>query len=102
MCIDNLCLFVYLQGYRPTVFYPKPNSKPLFQNLVAQCEKFDVPFLSFLPSEASLVRDCYNLVIDALFGFSFKGPLRPEFETIVQTIIKSDLPIASIDIPSGK
>ncbi|WAR29382.1 hypothetical protein MAR_002950 [Mya arenaria] len=33
----------------------------------------DMPVLSFFPSEAHLITDSYNFVVDALFGFSFKG-----------------------------
>ncbi len=93
---------VSLQGYRPTIFYPKKPNKPLFNNLTSQCEKMDIPFLSFLPSEPMLVRDSYNLIIDCLFGFSFKPPVRADFESIINTLVKSELPIASVDIPSGK
>ena len=32
-----------------------------------------MPVLSFFPSEAHLITDSYNFVVDALFGFSFKG-----------------------------
>jgi len=31
----------------------------------------------------------FDLVIDAIFGFSFKPPLRPPFDTIIQDITKS-------------
>ena len=61
----------------------------------------DIPFLSYLPSDANIVRDSYNLIIDALFGFSFKGPARPDFATIIKTLMDTNLPIVSIDVPSG-
>lgn len=88
-------------GYRPTIFYPKHPNKPLFTNLVSQCEKLDIPFLSYLPSDANLIRDSYNIIVDALFGFSFKPPVRPEFQTILDVLVRSEVPFASIDIPSG-
>ena len=59
------------QGYRPTIFYPKRAKKKLFEPLVAQCEKMDIPFLSYLPSDNNLVRDSYNLIIDAVFGIKY-------------------------------
>ncbi len=92
------CLF---QGYKPTIFYPKKPNKQLFTNLVNQCEKMDIPFLSYLPSDANIVRDSYNLIIDALFGFSFKGPARPDFAKTIKTLMDTNLPIVSIDVPSG-
>lgn len=91
----------FFQGYRPTIFYPKHPNKPLFTNLVSQCEKLDIPFLSYLPSDANLIRDSYNIIVDALFGFSFKPPVRPEFQTILDVLVRSEVPFASIDIPSG-
>ena len=94
-------LFLF-QGYRPTIFYPKKPNKALFNNLTTQCEKMDIPFLSYLPSDPVLLRDSYNLIVDALFGFSFKGPARPEFADIIDRFKKSEVPIASIDVPSGK
>lgn len=62
----------------------------------------DIPFLSFLPSEPQLVARTYNVIVDALFGFSFKGPVRPEFASIIEIMMKSQLPILSIDVPSGR
>lgn len=51
--INTITLFLLLQGYNPTVFYPKRPSKPLFEGLVTQCTKMDIPFLSEFPSEVS-------------------------------------------------
>ena len=62
----------------------------------------DIPFLSYLPSDPNLIRDSYNLIIDALFGFSFKGPTRPDFANIISTLMQSTLPVVSIDVPSGR
>ena len=61
-----------------------------------------MPFLSFLPSEANLITDSYNIVVDALFGFSFKGPPRADFASVLETLKNVEVPIASIDVPSGK
>lgn len=97
VCARHLKLF----GYKPTIFYPKRPDKPLFKNLTIQCEKMDIPFLSYLPHEHHLISDSYNLVIDALFGFSFQGPPRPQFKEILDTLAKATLPICSIDVPSG-
>ena len=43
----------------------------------------------------------YDLVLDAIFGFSFKGDIRSPFDTIVEALGKSEIPICSIDVPSG-
>ena len=44
----------------------------------------------------------YDAIVDALFGFSFKPPVRPEFENIVNKLVNTALPVISIDVPSGK
>ncbi|KAL3179794.1 hypothetical protein MRX96_037776 [Rhipicephalus microplus] len=53
------------------------------------------------PSNSQLIADSYNVVVDALFGFSFKPPVRPEFADVLDKIKKVKIPVASIDIPSG-
>ncbi|XP_066577286.1 NAD(P)H-hydrate epimerase isoform X2 [Amia ocellicauda] len=97
VCARHLKLF----GYEPTIVYPKRPSKPLFENLTVQCEKMDILFLPEMPAEADLIDEAYNLVIDAIFGFSFKGAVREPFGSILGTLKKVTVPIASIDIPSG-
>lgn len=49
-----------------------------------------------------MIDEAYNLVIDAIFGFSFKGAVREPFGSILDTLKKTTVPIASIDIPSGQ
>ncbi|WAR29481.1 NNRE-like protein [Mya arenaria] len=90
-----------LAGYSCAVAIAKRPSKPLFDALYQQCEGMDMPVLSFFPSEAHLITDSYNFVVDALFGFSFKAPVRPEFEPVMETLKKIEAPICSIDVPSG-
>ncbi|KAM8883506.1 NAD(P)H-hydrate epimerase [Synchiropus picturatus] len=96
VCARHLKLF----GYEPTILYPKRPNKPLFQGLTTQCEKMEIPFLTETP-EARVIDEAYNLVIDAVFGFSFKGAIREPFGAIIDALKKTTVPIASIDIPSG-
>lgn len=49
-----------------------------------------------------MIDEAYNLVIDAIFGFSFKGAVREPFGSILDVLKKTTVPIASIDIPSGQ
>lgn len=42
------------QEYEPTIFYPTRSPDPLHRDLTIQCEKMDIPFLSYLPTEVSL------------------------------------------------
>lgn len=48
-----------------------------------------------------MIDGAYNVVIDAIFGFSFKGAVREPFASILDVLKKTTVPVASIDIPSG-
>ncbi|XP_039499004.1 NAD(P)H-hydrate epimerase [Drosophila santomea] len=89
-----------LMGYTPTIYYPKPTAKPLFENLSHQCQMMDICGVMECPSVATAASD-YDLILDALFGFSFKPPVRADFVAVVELLQQTKLPIASVDIPSG-
>uniref|UniRef100_A0A7P0Z426 NAD(P)H-hydrate epimerase n=1 Tax=Homo sapiens TaxID=9606 RepID=A0A7P0Z426_HUMAN len=97
VCARHLKLF----GYEPTIYYPKRPNKPLFTALVTQCQKMDIPFLGEMPAEPMTIDELYELVVDAIFGFSFKGDVREPFHSILSVLKGLTVPIASIDIPSG-
>jgi NAD(P)H-hydrate epimerase len=42
-----------------------------------------------------------DVVLDAIFGFSFKPPVRAPFDVALPLITRAGLPIVSVDIPSG-
>lgn len=42
-----------------------------------------------------------DVILDAIFGFSFKPPVRAPFDAALTLISDSKLPIVSVDIPSG-
>ena len=83
-------------GYSPTVVYPKRPSKPLFVNLATQMEMNGIPLLDSLPSPLNA-----DVVLDAIFGFSFKGAVRAPFDAILPALRDSGVPLVSVDIPSG-
>ena len=56
-------------------------------------------FINELPKTSELDTN-YDLLIDALFGFSFRPPVRPTFETVMSTLSEVTIPVASIDVPS--
>lgn len=70
--------------------------------LVKQTTLMDIPYLEAMPSGENLKK--YSLIVDAIFGFSFKPPIREPFDSIIRVLIESssEIPIFSIDIPSGK
>ncbi|KAJ3673717.1 hypothetical protein LUZ60_005709 [Juncus effusus] len=95
-------------GYKPTICYPKRTQKPLYTGLVTQLESLEIPFLSVeeLPQNLS---DEFDLIIDAIFGFSFHGAPRPPFDDLLHKLVSLKVPqntrktppIVSVDIPSG-
>ena len=59
-----------------------------------------VTFIDELPL-ASVINTTFDVVVDALFGFSFKGAPRPPFDTVLATLSEITRPLVSVDIPSG-
>lgn len=45
--------------------------------------------------------DSSDIILDALFGYSFKGPSRQPYTAIIQSMIKHQEKVLSIDVPSG-
>lgn len=90
----------FFYSYSPEIFYPKRTAKTLYENLTKQCELFEIPFLTACPVTEDL-NSKYSLVVDALFGFSFKAPVRKEFTEIIDNMLHMCTPCCSIDIPSG-
>ena len=94
-------------GYAVDVVYPKPTDRPLYNGLVTQCKSLGLRFLAVEELLAGELSDRYDVVLDALFGFSFKGPPRPPFDAILAALAPSAArgrglpPIASVDVPSG-
>lgn len=87
-------------GYCPDIYYPVRTNKELYHNLVSQCKKSDLIFLDKCP-ELEEINENYGMIVDSLFGFTFKPPVRPTFVDIMNILLYTKLPIASIDIPSG-
>lgn len=98
VCARHLKLF----GYSPIVIYPKPAKTELYKNLLKQCEGFDIKILKQIPEEP--LTKLGNIMIDCVFGFSFKAPNRStEFAKLLNMINESSdaMPLVSVDIPSG-
>uniref|UniRef100_A0A914GVZ9 NAD(P)H-hydrate epimerase n=1 Tax=Globodera rostochiensis TaxID=31243 RepID=A0A914GVZ9_GLORO len=88
-------------GYSPSILYPKPSKNELMQRLTCQVESVGIPFLTSFPNENSLAH--FECIVDALFGFSFRPPIREPFNEILKRVERAQnrVPIVSIDIPSG-
>eukprot|EP00262_Sarcandra_glabra_P006711 TRINITY_DN19205_c0_g1_i1.p1 TRINITY_DN19205_c0_g1~~TRINITY_DN19205_c0_g1_i1.p1 ORF type:complete len:524 (-),score=86.24 TRINITY_DN19205_c0_g1_i1:107-1678(-) len=96
-------------GYKPSICYPKQTPKTLYTGLVTQLQSLSVPFLSVEDLPWDLSTD-FDILVDAMFGFSFHGTPRPPFDDLIQRLVsfhghnqtqhKSPV-IVSVDIPSG-
>uniref|UniRef100_A0A915M1T2 NAD(P)H-hydrate epimerase n=1 Tax=Meloidogyne javanica TaxID=6303 RepID=A0A915M1T2_MELJA len=86
-------------GFTPTIVNPKPSKNELMQRLIIQTQQCGIEQLESLPKDLSN----FNLIVDAIFGFSFKPPIREPFTQIIKQLAEQkDLPIFSIDIPSDE
>ncbi|KAM8875684.1 yjeF N-terminal domain-containing 3 isoform 8-T8 [Spinachia spinachia] len=114
------CALAITKEYEPTIYHPQRSSQSLHQDFTVQCEKMDIPSLSYLPTEVSyasamntrpvvraqrqvqLINDAYNLVIDAMMGPDADcANLREPYPGILVTLKQIKIPIASVDVPSG-
>jgi NAD(P)H-hydrate epimerase len=59
-----------------------------------------IPSLSTIQQLQGSLKEA-DVILDAIFGFSFSGPVRPPFGEVLSLIAESRLPIVSVDIPSG-
>ncbi|XP_031271107.1 pyridoxine/pyridoxamine 5'-phosphate oxidase 1, chloroplastic-like [Pistacia vera] len=108
---DGLVAAQYLHhfGYKPFVCYPERTPEPLYTGLVTQLETLSVPLVSVEDLPLDLSKD-YDILVDAMFGFSFDGTARPPFDDLIQRLVRlhsydqtvqKHPVIVSIDIPSG-
>lgn len=94
-------------GYDPVLFYPKKSTKnELYKNLLQQLQDLEVPEITQLDEVKTLLekRGSVKIIVDSLFGFSFKPPIRAPFDDLITflSVNHSKIPdIVSVDIPSG-
>lgn len=86
-------------GYKPTIFYPKPSKPDLFVRLQTQLTALAIPSVPSTDGFAQAL-DSTDFVIDAIFGFSFKPPVRDPFPAVISALSETRKPVLSVDIPS--
>lgn len=86
-------------GYNPSIYYPKQGKNELYTRLRTQLENLSIPFITDANFTTALGES--SLLIDAIFGFSFGGPLRDPFPGIISQIEASNVPVLSVDAPSS-
>ena len=86
-----------LFGFNPTVVCLKPGRGELFQRLLHQVNSHDIEILDSLPQDLS----SQEIILDAIFGFSYQPPLRKEYVHLLKGIATSGKKLVCVDIPSG-
>ncbi|KAG5338937.1 hypothetical protein C0989_005571 [Termitomyces sp. Mn162] len=81
----------------------KKEKYPRVLRLQTQCDNMKITTLPPSPDTDSLrtALSSSDVILDAIFGFSFKGPIRAPFDVALPLLTESGLPIVSVDIPSG-
>ena len=87
-------------GMNPVIFCPKRAKTSVMDRLFGQVEALNVPVMDTLPSPDTISKD-YTAVLDCLFGFSFKSPIRKPFDDVLKALVEVKVPLISLDIPSG-
>ncbi|KAM9930415.1 hypothetical protein OXX59_000512 [Metschnikowia pulcherrima] len=102
VCARHLKAWRY---YEPVVYYPKRPKKDLYVRLTKQLDDMGVRQIDDLDAVKKLLESgSTKLIIDALFGFSFKPPIRAPFDELIAYLSQNSskiAPIVSVDIPSG-
>ncbi|KAJ3108495.1 hypothetical protein HK100_003429 [Physocladia obscura] len=97
-------------GCAVSVCLPRPVSESdkakghVTARLVAQLVALGIDFLPLTGLEPALTSSTPTLIVDALFGFSFKGAVREPFDQAIKAINNASSlhsRILSVDIPSG-
>jgi len=88
---------LHFYGYAPQIYYPKQSKNNLYQRLVKQLKDLSIPFVDDFHSAAS----SSDLIVDAIFGFSFSGEVREPFPKVIEALETSNIPVLAVDAPSS-
>lgn len=91
---------LFLRGYKPQIYYPKPSKGQLYDNLQTQLKTLNLPVIAS-PEELEVAFKSADFIIDSLFGFSFKPPVRSQFVPVMNLLSSTSTPVLAVDIPSS-
>jgi NAD(P)H-hydrate epimerase len=77
-------------GYTVSCCYPRRTDKQLYKNLVTQCSSLSIPFLEVEQVLEQPLSSQADVVVDSLFGFSFKGTPRPPFDGLIKAMVENN------------
>ncbi len=83
------------QGRQVKIYTPFPKSKPLTRVHGCYAKSLGIPFVNL-----EALPDC-DLLIDGLFGFGLERDLVGDIAIAINTINTWQIPVLSIDLPSG-
>ncbi|TKX24955.1 NAD(P)H-hydrate epimerase [Elsinoe australis] len=69
-------------GYRPTLYYPKQGKAEIYGRLLKQLQDLRVPRVD----DFRAALDDADVVVDAVFGFSFSGEVREPFGGVIEAL----------------
>eukprot|EP00968_Pinguiococcus_pyrenoidosus_P027707 scaffold7417_cov258-Pinguiococcus_pyrenoidosus.AAC.7 len=88
-------------GYEPVVYYPKSGQNEHYAKLLTQLRSVGVPVLTDAEPELAT----FDVAVDALFGFGFKGTPREPFASLLERLAAAQedgaVKVLSVDVPSG-
>ncbi len=92
-CVHISCAQCPHANLHVQVMYPKRTDKPLYHGLVTQLQSLNIPFLEADDIlHGAPLRERFDVVIDAIFGFSFRGAPRPPFAGVLEVPLPLRLP----------
>jgi hydroxyethylthiazole kinase-like uncharacterized protein yjeF len=87
---------LHFRGYEVVVYQPLPKLKELTQQHAEYVKSLGI----LVNAEVSVLKDC-NLIVDGLFGFGLERSIEGKLAQEIHQINSWNLPILSIDLPSG-
>jgi NAD(P)H-hydrate epimerase len=87
-------------GYTPLLYYPKQGSNEFYQSLTKQCQNLCIEEIDGVEGFKKALEKS-DIVLDAIFGFSFHGDPRAPFDSVLEELKKTSKKVVSVDIPSG-
>lgn len=83
------------QGRKVSIYTPFTKSKPLTRVHSCYAKSLGIPFVSL-----ESLQDC-DLIVDGIFGFGLERDIVGDLAIAINTINNWQIPIVSIDLPSG-
>lgn len=89
-------------GYKLQVYYPKKSKHEHLQRLEKQLVNLGIPVLETTAEVTGQFNQVHH-IIDALFGFSFKPPIRAPFDEVIEMLENNSkkIPVTAVDVPSS-